>query len=350
MDDGERELRELRTDELDPAARGRAAGAALGGEIEAVVASYERLFDVTRGLSPDDLRRFGDRVLQRVADWHAPIVAEFEGLAEGAGIAVETVAMMNARTELTAVPECTLVAVLDAADGPFIAQNWDWYTDAPERCVLWNLAGASGTRFLTMTEAGLLAKVGVSAGRVAVGLNILHHVRDGGARVGVPIHVLLRQLLSDCATVADADGLLREAPLSASSAVTVVDAHGDGAVFELSPAGVRRIEPDRGLLVHTNHFLEPALVTGEGQTLYLLGSRDRLAAARRMRPADEEAARAVLARHGTGAQDICRHSEHEGDELPAVGTVVSLVMRPAAGTLAVAAGPPCQTPFREYAV
>ena len=249
-------------------------------------------------------------MLRRVADWHAPLVAEFEGLAQGAGIAVEMVAMMNARTELTAAAECSSSArVLDAADGPCIAQNWDWYTDAPERCVLWNVAAPStGTRFLTMTEAGLLAKVGVSAGGVAVGLNILFHARDGGAQLGVPIHVLLRQLLADCATVADADGLLREAPLSASSAVTVVDAHGDGAVFELSLAGVRRIEPDRGLLVHTNHFLDPGLVAGEGQTQYLPGSRDRLAAARRMRPADEEAARAVLGRHGTGAQDICRHS------------------------------------------
>jgi len=316
----------------------------------AVAASYERLFDVTLGLSPDDLRRFGDRVLERVAGWHAPIVAELEGLARGAGLAVETVAMMNARTELAAVPECTLVAVLDAAEGPFIAQNWDWYVDAPERCVLWNAAVDSGTRFLSLTEAGLLAKIGISAGGLAVGLNILHHVRDGGAEVGVPIHVLLRQLLAGCATVADAETLLREAPLSASSAVTVLDARGDGAVFELSPAGVRRVEPERGLLVHTNHFLDPGLIAGEGQSAHLAGSRDRLAAARAARPDDEEAARAVLARHGTGAQDICRHSEREGDELPAVGTVVSLVLRPAAGTLAIAAGPPCRVPFREHSV
>ena len=114
MSEEERELRVLRTEEVDPAARGRAAGAELGDEMAAVAASYERLFDVTLGLSPDDLRRFGDRVLERVAGWHAPIVAELEGLARGAGLAVETVAMMNARTELAAVPECTLVAVLDA--------------------------------------------------------------------------------------------------------------------------------------------------------------------------------------------------------------------------------------------
>ena len=43
-----RTLRELRTDELDPTARGRRAGAALRAEVEAVERAYEQLFRVGR--------------------------------------------------------------------------------------------------------------------------------------------------------------------------------------------------------------------------------------------------------------------------------------------------------------
>ena len=35
------------------------------------------------------------------------------------------------------------MARVDASEGPWLAQNWDWYVDAPERCVLW--MGTTGT-------------------------------------------------------------------------------------------------------------------------------------------------------------------------------------------------------------
>ena len=49
-----------------------------------------------------------------------------------------------------------------------LAQNRDWYADAPSRRVIWP-AAVEGARFATMTEAGILAKVGVSTFGVAAG-------------------------------------------------------------------------------------------------------------------------------------------------------------------------------------
>ena len=88
-----------------------------------------------------------------------------------------------------------------------------------------------------MTEAGILAKVGVSTRGIAVALNILYHARDGRGELGVPVHLVLRRLLEQAASTDEAWELLRETPYSASSCVTVVDATGEGACFELSPAG-----------------------------------------------------------------------------------------------------------------
>ena len=96
-----------------------------------------------------------------------------------------------------------------------------------------------------MTEAGILAKLGMNGRGLAVGLNVLEHRRDGGPP-GVPIHIVLRALLDSCATVEDAESLIADVRTSASSAITVVDAAGGGATFELSPAGYARIDPGRG--------------------------------------------------------------------------------------------------------
>jgi isopenicillin-N N-acyltransferase like protein len=347
----ERALATLSTDTTDPHERGRAAGAALQERAALCLAAYLPLF-ADLGHDLDGVRRFGARVLERVEGWHAPLAAELAGFALGGRLEPELVAALNGRTELLALAECTTVGRCQSADGPWLAQNWDWYADAPERCVVWS-AGVEGARFATMTEAGILAKVGVSTRGIAVALNILYHAQDGRGPLGVPVHLVLRRLLGDAGSVDEAWALLRETPYSASSCITVVDAEGGGACFELSPAGVARIEPSDGLLAHTNHFLEGELAAGEARQPpeWLPGSRARLDTAKRAAPRELYECVALLGDHGSQPQGVCRHDEPPGEPgRPLVDTVVSLVMRPAVPELRVAAGRPCECAFLAYAI
>jgi isopenicillin-N N-acyltransferase like protein len=344
-------LTTLRTDEADPRLRGRAAGSALAERAALCLGAYLPLFrDLGHGL--EDVRRFGARVLGAVERWHAPLAVELEAFAEGARLEPELVAALNGRTELLALAECTTVGRCASTTGPWLAQNWDWYADAPERCLVWS-AAVQGGRFATMTEAGILAKVGVSTRGIAVALNILYHVRDGTGELGVPVHLVLRRLLEEAASVEDAWALLRETPYSASSCVTVVDARGGGACFELSPAGVARIEPRAGLLAHSNHFLDETLAGDEAEqpAAWLPGSRARLARAERADPRELSDALTLLGDHTSEPQAICRHDEPSGEPgRPLVGTVVSVAMRPGVPELRVAAGQPCECAFLTYTV
>jgi isopenicillin-N N-acyltransferase-like protein len=204
-----------------------------------------------------------------------------------------------------------------------------------------------------MTEAGMLAKVGVSSRGIAVALNILYHRSDGRGELGVPVHLVLRRLLGEAGDVEEAWDLLRATPYSASSCITVVDARGGGACFELSPAGVARIEPRDGHLAHTNHFLDEELARAEGEQPieWLVGSRARLAAAESAAPAALGDGLALLATHDPAPQAICRHDEPSGEPgRPLVDTVVSLAMRPGVPELRVSAGRPCERAFLRYDV
>jgi isopenicillin-N N-acyltransferase-like protein len=344
-------LATLRTDATEPRERGRVAGEALAGRAALCLGSYLPLF-AAAGHGRDDVRRFGTRVLERSGSWHPPLATEIEAFAAGAGLEPELVAALNGRTELLALAECTTVGRRASADGPWLAQNWDWYGDAPERCVVWS-AAVEGARFATMTEAGILAKVGVSTRGIAVALNILYHSADGTGELGVPVHLVLRRLLEDAASVEDAWDLVRDTPYSASSCITVVDAHGGGTCFELSPAGVARIEPIDGLLAHTNHFLDDGLARAEGEqpAEWLAGSEARLATALQAAPEEVVDATAVLATHVSEPQAICRHDEPSGEPgRPLVDTVVALAMRPGVPELRIAAGRPCQCAFLPYEV
>ncbi|HEY1479721.1 MAG TPA: C45 family peptidase [Gaiellales bacterium] len=346
MDDAR--LLELRTIELEPRARGHAAGSALGEQIEIVVRSSRRMFAATRELGIDAVLRLGEAALTRVEAWQPQIVSELEGVADGAGVAPELIGALNARTEIIRAGGCSLMARLDGAEGPWLAQNWDWYVDAPERCVVWTAEVAGGERFVTMTEAGILGKVGMNSRGLAVGLNVLQHVRDGGP-MGIPVHVILRALLESCATLEDAQTLIEDAPTSASSAITIVDAAGGGAVFEVSPAGVARIDPRDGRLAHTNHFVDPGLGDGEDADSEREGSRERLELLEAMHPDSLEEAQELLRDHSGTLESVCRHdSPSSTPGLPPVGTVVSLSSEPALGRFQIAAGPPCTFAYQAY--
>ena len=136
--------------------------------------------------------------------------------------------------------------------GGLLAQNWDWHPDTSASTVIQIVEHEHGW-FVTLTEAGILAKIGLNDAGLGVCLNILHTTADGGC-TGTAIHVLLRQILETCRTVDEAIALLTQATTSASSAVTVATP-GDVATVELSPGGANVIRGSVG--AHTNHFLEP---------------------------------------------------------------------------------------------
>jgi isopenicillin-N N-acyltransferase-like protein len=325
-------------------------GSLLGEQIEIVLASYLKLFETTRGLGIDKVLRLGDAALTRVSDWQPRLVEELEGVASAASVAPELIGALNARTEIAREGGCSLLARVDALEGPWLAQNWDWYVDSPERCVIWTADLADGERLVTMTEAGILAKLGLNSRGLAVGLNILYHRRDGGP-MGIPVHLILRALLEQCATVEDAEALLGDSPTSSSSAVTVVDAAGGGAVFELSPTGVARLDPRNGFLAHTNHFVDAGLGDGEASELDLDGSRARLELLETMRPETLEEAQELLRDHDCTPESLCRHDTPSLIAgMPPAGTIVSVASETAAGRFHVAAGHPCTHAFTTYEV
>ena len=139
-----------------------------------------------------------------------------------------------------------------------MAQNWDFHPDLAASRLVWTVERREGW-FATFTEAGIVAKIGLNAFGLAVGLNFLASSADGGID-GVPIHVLLRMLLDSCGDQRAAERLIESLRVSASACVSVVTAGEEGpgaaASYELSPLGARTVTADEhGVLAHTNHFL-----------------------------------------------------------------------------------------------
>ena len=198
-----------RSEESTPGERGEAFGRAQAGPVAHTLAVYRRMFAETHGI---DAREAGAEVrLPEAAR------AEIAGIATGAEQDELELRAVNARTEILAGAGPTECSVVGA--GGLLAQNWDWHPDSAASTVIWIVQHQRGW-FATLTEAGLLAKIGLNDAGLGVCLNLLATTADGGLD-GTPIHVLLRQTLETCRTVDEAIALLTAAKTSASSAVTV---------------------------------------------------------------------------------------------------------------------------------
>jgi isopenicillin-N N-acyltransferase-like protein len=323
--------------------------------VDNTVVVYRRLLAERGGWTRAELRDHGRRVAGAMAAMElGDLVDEIEGIAAGARHDAEELVAINARTELLArsvpISECSLVGVVSNAGAPrcLLAQNWDWHPDLRESLVWWHVEGRGSRWFTTLTEAGMVAKLGMNSRGICVGLNFLSSSADEPL-AKVPLHVLLRVLLDRTDTLSEALGLLLGADVAASACVTVGCADQEEAAavsVELSPAGANVVWPDReGRLVHTNHFLaapSPARDTGlaEGaDSLVRWWSLSRRAPG--FPGASPEGLLGVLGSHHGAPGSLCRHPRAGAAWLDRVETLLSVVFDPGALTMTVVPGAPC---------
>jgi isopenicillin-N N-acyltransferase-like protein len=337
----------------EPTARGYEFGAVHAREVANTVAAYRRLF---AGLyaADVDLGSVGARALGRIDAWAPELGEEVRGIASGAGIPVEHIAAINARTEIIAmlrrdlrvpVRECSAVVAVPRSDGVAVAaQNWDWYTDFADNWLEWTIPHADGRRVSTLTEYGIVGKIGVNDAGLGVLFTMLHH-RDDGDDIGVPVHVVARRVLDRARAVGEGRAICASAATSASTSVTMV-AGGEAVSAELWPGGPGFAPPDaHGVLVRTNHFLTDPARDGDEVPGEAPGTLTRYDTLRRMisggagpgvTPDDVVAA---LCDHTGG---VCSHPLAEEPADLRHGTLATVVLDLAAARLVTTVGPPCR--------
>jgi len=347
-------IRYFRSTECEPAARGREFGARHAAEIRRTVELYRALF--TRAAGRDfDLCPFGSAALERVRAFSATLHAEMFGLAEGAGLSPDQIGAINARTEILAslkAPargECSTVVRIDPYSATSVAvQTWDWYAEFADQWLVWEIPRADGSLVTTVTEFGIVGKVGITNRGIGLHFNILHHARDGEG-MGVPVHVLARAVLDGNGDINAALQLIQRTAVSASSCLTLVCVHGDASAAvaaEIYPGGLGVAFPaEDGLLVHTNHFVTaPACHhdTEPGQFPDTLVRHDLLIRRLRARTLTSANVIAAMNTHLGTIGAVCCHPD---PALPAIGqyaTLATIVLDVAAGCLEAHPGGPCR--------
>lgn len=360
--------------------RGRMHGRQARARIEHSIATYARLFAFC-GIDWQGAQTLGAGYRNVIGDFDPELLEEIEGIAAGSGRQLNEILALNARTEILppsypgdphadwhkiasanvagGVPdwgECTSVAVKPAQSttgSTLLAQNWDWL--GAQRAALVLIRGTEtgietdGATYLTLTEAGMLAKIGLNSHGFGVCLNILRS-SDDGTKSGVPVHVLLRALLKRSG-VADAVGFASKLSFGASSNVLCADAGGDTAALEFSPRGLDVVRGAEAALCHTNHFLAPEAAKHQASLAPSLSTYPRLeritaltgAHSGRFSPEDLQS---MLRDESAGLLSICRRPDPSMPPEARVETVASVVMDLGARVMQVAPDVPSLTSYQ----
>jgi predicted choloylglycine hydrolase len=228
---------------------------------------------------------------------------------------------------------------------PLLVKNRDCPPDTPPLQCLARIKPTHGNPFLCLTSAG---SSGVSSSGInSAGLAVVDtYISSTDIGPGIARHSLMLDILQNFATVKEAINYLPTRPHFGDGSVTVLDAQGDMAVFEIahSVQAVRR--SDGGFVTSTNHFTAPEThsLWVDREQVHLRGNsqarlrmiEDALRSAKGQ--VDVPWSQALMGQHGNC---LCRHAEVD----PELVTISCVILVPRQASMYVANGHPCQTPF-----
>jgi len=341
---------------------GRAARERIGRSI----AAYTDVFDYWAHMTWAQVREKALAYVPAIDTYDASIIPQLEGMAEGAGLDFDDLLALNLRSEVMfggtihgTGHECTSVVALPEAtdDGhTLLAQNWDWLIHTRDTTIVLEAHPDEGPAYVTVVEAGLLAKTGMNANGVGVATNTIISDLDRG-EPGVPYHVILRSLLAS-ATMTDAMSRLFRATRCSSANYLVASGDGLAMDAECMPGGPQNVlaDPPRdGLLVHANHFVSPRFRAGDAGLPTMPDSLFRHAQLESLLrlsdgPVSPGRLQAAFRDHAGHPFGVCTHEDTKAVYVDQYATIASLVMDLTERRMWLASGTPCTAPYLELDV
>jgi len=342
--------------------RGQQYGSQAQKLIRRNVVVYFDMWRTLWGAQRSEILKKSQELIPVIGEYDAEIMAELEGIAQGAGLSLDDVVAINARYEINSSfgfgfpeigGECTSVVALPAVTREghtIIGQNWDWLPRFQELNVILEEERENGPNVVTETEAGILAHRGMNSAGVGVCFNGLASSRDSfGATV--PFLLMMRGILNAENFTQSLCAVLRaKVTLSGNYAIA---AKGGGAIdLEVSPVDVGCVYPEGGILTHSNHFLD---LTNRADMFDIIKRLypDTLFRYHRARELlepdrghiDVGSFRRVFSDHFSYPQSICRHTDPKAEGIKQWTTLFSMIMDLDEPALYIAEGLPCQNEY-----
>ncbi len=282
---------------------------------------------------------------------------EIDGLAQGAGISLAQAYVLQLRAELVATfkqgfakedcHECSSFAVLSersADQSPILAHDMDLDVFYADLETLMEIHVEGEPSLFMVAAAGQISQLGLNQYGVAVCSNFL---TCDGWRLGFPRYLISRLVLQEHDMQSAAQRIYQLERASSRNYLIMDKEH--VVNIETTCDAYAIIEPDDGILFHTNHYCSPLMLEHERSEI-LLNSNTRLQRAQYLlgnkHSITFDDVANLLRDRAELPHAICRHAQDIADY--PIGTVASTIMRPHELEISVAAYPPDKHEYVSY--
>jgi len=297
-----------------------------------------------------------DAVIEVTQEYDTGLVEEMRGLADAVDVSLEEIASINGRYELAwANPEqlmggCTCIAALPsvtARNKTILAQNWDYRVGVSDTCIALKVKVDVGPEVIMHTEAGIIGHKGMNSEGIGLGINAMVSDMD---RLGesVPFLLVCRKVL-DSGRFSESVRAFLNAKRSISYNVMIA---GEGVAVDLEahPLDTSIMNPEGGVLVHTNHFIgDRSFKVRDNFVLAEPSSINRYAVAQEKMKGRQDhtlnSFKEILTNHYDHPTSICYHQTPSQEQDHQEETVSSVIMVPEERLFIATRGPPCRNEY-----
>ena len=316
----------------------------------------------------DEIRGFNDIALQRVQKtmavsrrsaletaaaciplaqaYAADMVEELRGMAFSSGVSLEELMLLQIRNQLQPDGDagCTSFAA-PSADATIVGQNWDNDPALDPFTVVLVRRPAGKPALMNVTQAGLIAYIGLNEAGLGVCMNTLP---APSRPLGVPHYFTVRGIY-EADSLEGAVEAVRRAQRAIPANLMLSTPQGPADLeITLDDVYVLRDRGD-GVVLHTNHCLHPDLVPVNEHFPELIQSGPRLERIGDLLRAagDLDQMKEALRDHQGHPHSICRHPNDHPENGFWV-SVLSVLIEAEAGCMHISRGNPCENPYETY--
>ncbi len=334
-----------------PRQLGRELGEAAREEIRAFAAIALERVNISMRVAPESAMAVAQSCIPYVEAYAPDLLAEMSGMAEGSGVPLERLMLLQTRNQLRPEGGCTAFSLngqVTATQQRLIGQNWDNDPALDPFTVVLIRRPDGKPAMMDVTQAGLIAYIGVNDAGMGLCLNTLP---APSRNRGVPHYFMVRRIY-ESTSLQGAVRVVEQAERAIPANIVLSTPEG-AADLEVTIDAVHVLTAAaEGWLTHTNHCLHPQLKHINREFPELIQSQPRKTRMDKLlgqldRPVLLSGLKQALRDHEGYPYSICRHpNQPPGDGF--WSSVFSIIAEPEAGRLHVSRGNPCTAPYETY--
>lgn len=352
-------FKEVYVKSADPYERGRQHGSQVRDNILGVCEGYKGAFE-KKGYTWEEAQNLALEYVP-VLDREMPdMMAEARGIADGAGVDLAVVMVLNLRYELLKFKketpetmeengECTCFCVLPQAteNGETISgQNWDKSEFVEKELYVLHIDEENGNRILGITEPAQLIRNGMNTSGISVNCSTLLSTYDKKG-TAIPTNFLRRRLLQ-CTDLEEAKGIVERYRPDVSLNYVLASNKGQAVIYETNPRENFRIEPTNGIITKGNDFVcDPSIdrfVPADREHVrHFRGQRMNELLKKRAGSITADYIKECLKDHYGFPGSICNHLKERS-----LKTIASMIYMLDHGYAWMAWGNPCENEYERY--